>query len=191
MAYLDEYRAKFDNLRICLDTTNRNQLRRKANGGNCLLFTYPPTEEEEYITKAKEIYNSDEYVFIDVAELFVKYIDQDGWEDFKEYYKDFSTTPHIVFRSDDDEKDLFDLIMDKINECGLAEKTPILIRTGVLYGTGIENVNIMEDKIVMGMKHPLIIFYPSEIKDDTLYFLGIKAASKYRCTIVDEINSVD
>jgi len=53
-----------------------------------------------------------------------------------------------------------------------------------LYGTGIENVNIMEHKDVMQLKHPLVIFYPSKISEDNILFLNFRPASKYRCTLV-------
>ena len=49
MPYLEDHKAKFDNLRVCLDAQNRDQLKRKANGGNTILFTCPPDEEQMYI----------------------------------------------------------------------------------------------------------------------------------------------
>ena len=42
MAYLDEHKAKFDNLKAVLDVKNRTQLSLVANGGYSILFTYPP-----------------------------------------------------------------------------------------------------------------------------------------------------
>jgi hypothetical protein len=93
-------------------------------------------------------------------------------------------TPHIVFHSDDSEVDLFDLIIGEIERACQNGKIPFLIRTGCLYGTGIENVNIMEHKTVMALSHPLVIFYPSRIEGDSIYFLNFKPASKYRCTLV-------
>jgi hypothetical protein len=38
--------------------------------------------------------------------------------------------------------------------------------------------------MVMALKHPLVIFYPSKIEDDNIFFLNFKPASKYRCTLV-------
>ena len=141
------------------------------------------SDEKLYIDKAKEIYQGIGE-FIDISKLLVKFIDQDGWENFKEYYKDFKDTPHLIFRSSDSQEDLFDLIINSIKKASNNDKIPILIRTGCLYGTGIENVNIMEHKIITKLTHPLIIFYPSKIQDDNLLFLNFKPASKYRCTLV-------
>jgi hypothetical protein len=122
--------------------------------------------------------------FIDVSKLLVQFIDEDGWDSFSEYYNDFKNTPHLIFRSDDPTPDLFDLIISEIENACRDDKIPFLIRTGCLFGTGIENVNIMEHKAVMNLPHPLVIFYPSKIEDDNIYFLNFKPASKYRCTLV-------
>jgi hypothetical protein len=115
----------------------------------------------------------------------VSFIDLDGWSDFESYYKDFSDTPHLVFKSEDEAIDLMDLIIKEVSDTSDKNLIPILIRTGALYGTGIENVNIMEDKMVMGMKHPLVLFYPAKLENDNLYFLNFKLASKYRCTVIE------
>jgi hypothetical protein len=158
-------------------------LRRQANGGNSILFSYPPNQEKQYIDKAKAIY-ADSASFIDISKLLVQFIDEDGWASFSEYYNDFKNTPHLIFHSDDPTPDLFDLIITEIENACQNDKIPFLIRTGCLFGTGIENVNIMEHKTVMNLSHPLVIFYPSKIEDDNIYFLNFKPASKYRCSLV-------
>lgn len=117
--------------------------------------------------------------------MLVQFIDEGGWQSFSEYYNDFKNTPHLIFHSDDDPKrDLFDLIISEIKKACRNDKIPFLIRTGCLFGTGIENVNIMEDKAVMNQPYPLVIFYPSKIENDSIYFLNFKPASKYRCMLV-------
>lgn len=183
MSYITDYKQKFADLKFQI--ANQDQLRRQANGGNSILFSYPPNEEHLYIEKAYELY-SDQAEFIDISRLFVKYIDDEGWESFKEYYNDYKNTPHLVFRSGDSgsSSDLFGMIIEEIEKACKQDKIPFLIRTGCLYGTGIDNVNIMENKAVMMLSHPLVIFYPSRIEDDSIYFLNFKPASKYRCTLV-------
>ena len=81
--------------------------------------------------------------------------------------------------------DLMDLIISAINDAYQKGKIPVLIRTGSLYGKGIENVNIMEHKTVMGLNNPLVILYPSKIENENFYFLNFKLASKYRCTVIE------
>ena len=181
MPYITDHKQKFNDLHFYIE--NQDQLKRQANGGNSILFSYQPNEEYLYIEKAKEL-NQGKAIFIDISKLLVKFIDEDGWDIFKEYYLDFKNTPHVIFRSDDISIDLFDLIISEIESACENDKIPFLIRTGCLYGTGIENLNIMEHKVVMNLKHPLVIFYPSRIEDDNLYFLNFKLASKYRCILV-------
>ncbi|MEA2073902.1 MAG: hypothetical protein U9O86_09980 [Campylobacterota bacterium] len=181
MSFSTDNRQKFEDLERQLK--NREALKKEANGGNSIIFPYAPNEENEYIARAKELY-ADTAVFIDISELFVEFIDADGWDDFKDYYKDYQNTPHVVFKSEDPEADLFKLIISAIEKASDAGKIPMLIRTGVLYGTGIENVNIMEHPSVMTLSHSLVFFYPSIIEDDNLLFLNFKSASKYRCTLI-------
>ena len=185
MAYLEDHKAKFENLKVSLNLQNRDQLRRKANGGNSIIFTYPPEEESLYIQKFKELNSEQTYSFVDVAKLLVEFIDLDGWTDFESYYNDFKDTPHLIFKSEDESTDLMDLIISAINDVNQKGKIPVLIRTGALYGTGIENVNIMEHKIVIGLNNPLVILYPSKLENENLYFLNFKLASKYRCTVIE------
>jgi hypothetical protein len=181
MPYISDHKQKFADLEFYLK--NHDQLRRLANGGNSILFSYTPCEEYLYIENAKTLY-VDVAAFIDISELMVQFIDGEGWDSFQDYYHDFRNTPHLIFRSDDPAVDLFDLIMGKIKKASQKGRIPFLIRTGCLYGTGIENVNIMENKAVMNLPHPLVIFYPSKIEDENLYFLNFKPASKYRCALV-------
>jgi hypothetical protein len=181
MSYITDHKQKFSDLKFHIE--NQDQLRKQANGGNSILFSYPPDEENLYITKARELY-LDGVAFIDISKLLVEVIEQDGWESFSEYYNDFKNTPYLVFRSDDPSVDLFDLIISEIKKACDNDQIPFLIRSGCLYGTGIENVNIMEHKEVMNLPHPLVIFYPATIADDNIYFLNFKPASKYRCTLV-------
>jgi hypothetical protein len=181
MSYITDHQQKFADLKFHI--AHQDQLRRQANGGNSILFSFPPHEEHIYIAQAKNIYG-DKAVFIDVSQVLVKFIEMDGWEAFREYYNNYKDTPHLIFRSDDPAPDLFDLIIGEIKQACNNDKIPFLIRAGCLYGTGIDNVNIMENKAVMALPHPLVIFYPSKIEDDNIYFLGFKPASKYRCTLV-------
>lgn len=185
MAYLEDHKAKFEDLKVSLNMQNKDQLRRKANGGNSIIFTHPPEEESLYIQKFMELNSEQTFSFVDVAKLLVEFIDLDGWTDFESYYNDFKDTPHLIFKSEDVSTDLMDLIISAINDVNQKGKIPVLIRTGALYGTGIENVNIMEHKTVMGLKYPLIILYPSKIENENLYFLNFKLASKYRCTVIE------
>lgn len=184
MSYLSEYKRKFNDLRTALDVQNRSQLRARANGGNTVLFAYQPSEESLYLAQVKKQFPTGE--FIDLSKLLVDYVDESGWEDFKQFYKDYEMSSDQVFKSEDGEDiDFFDSIMNAIQKAFDAGKTPFLIRTGILHGTGIENVNIMEHKVVMNCTQLLVIFYPARIETDNIFFLNFKPANQYRCTIID------
>jgi len=181
---MSNYQARFASLDEAL--RNRDQIVRKANGGNSILFSYLPEKEQDYISCAKQHYGDGSELkveFIDISKLLVTFIDRDGWDDFSNYYSEMKPS-HIVFKSDDPEEDLFDLIIQAIKTASANDRIPFLIRSGCLFGTGIENVNIMEHRDVMSLKHPLVIFYPSIISEDNIHFLNFKPASKYRCTLV-------
>lgn len=181
MPYITDHKQKFDDLIFYMQ--NQDHVRRQSNGGNSILFSYEPDEEKQYIEEARDIFG-DKAAIIDISKLLVDFIDIEGWDSFKEYYQDFINTPHVIFKSDDPSTDLFDMIINEIQSAALNEKIPFLVRTGCLYGMGIDNVNIMEHKTVMSLSLPLVIFYPSKLEDDNLYFLNFKPASKYRCLLV-------
>ena len=71
MSYITNHKQQFEDLKFQI--ANQDQLRRQANGGNSILFSYPPNEEHLYIEKARELY-PENVVFIDVSKLFVKFI---------------------------------------------------------------------------------------------------------------------
>ncbi len=182
MSYITNHKQQFEDLKFQI--ANQDQLRRQANGGNSILFSYPPNDEHLYIEKAREIYQ-DTVEFIDVSKLLVSLINKEGWDSFKEYYQSMALSVHKVFHDEDaQEYDLFDQIISEIEAACKNNKIPFLIRTGCLYGTGIENINIMQHRAVMNLPHPLVIFYPSRFEDGNLYFMNFKLASTYRCTLV-------
>ena len=186
MAFIDEHKAKFENLNYALHESNSTQLKREANGGNSILFTFPPNEEALYLAKAKELLNDDnKFTFINISELFVEYIDEDGIDEFLSLYQQLQPTPYkLFFSKEDPHTDLYDKIINRIVETVDSGKTPVLIKTGILYGTGIENINITDNSTVMNLKLPLVIFYPGVMNGENHHFLNAKEASKYRCTVI-------
>ena len=181
MPFQAEHKQKFDDLKIAIHIDYRAQLRKDANGGNTVLFIFPPNEEDKYIEKAKELY-PDAY-FIDISRLFVQYIDSVGWDDFVEFYKSYETTPDQVFKNDND-INLFKLIIDEIKTASKNNKIPFIIRTGALHGTDIVNQHIMDDNSVLCLEQPVVFFYPAKLEENELLFLNFKPASKYRCKLI-------
>ena len=181
MSFQAEHKQKFDDLKVALHIDNRPQLKRDANGGNTILFVYPPVEEIQYIEKAKKLYPDAH--FIDISRLFVNYIDTVGMDDFEVYYMEYENATDQVFKNDND-VNMFKLIINEIKTASDNNKIPFIVRTGVLCGTGIINQHIMEDNSVLSLKQPIVFFYPTKYENDELFFLNFKPASKYRCKLV-------
>ncbi len=184
MSYSTDSKAKFDNLQMMLNKANKKQISINANGGNSILFTYNPADEIVYIQRATELFAA-VALFIDVSKLFVEYIDSvGGIGEFTEYYNNYQATPEIVFKSTGEETDLFDIIINEIIAADQNDKIPFLVRTGCLYGTGIDNQNIVEHKAIIQLKNPLVVFYPATVNNNGVSFLNFKTASKYRCIVI-------
>jgi len=174
--------SKFNDLQIAIRQEKGKWP--SSQGVNAYIVVYPPSQEKKYLNRVKKDY-SEEYI-IDISKLFVDLVDSFGLEIFKEMYKNFRSTPDQVFADGEStEDDLYSYILKEIKTAKQKNKIPVLIRTGILYGTGIRNQKILESEVVSQMKKPLIIFYPGTIKEDmdgkeVIYFLGEKKASDYR-----------
>ncbi|MDI6687775.1 MAG: DUF1788 domain-containing protein, partial [Desulfobacterales bacterium] len=131
--------------------------------------------------KAKKLYPDAH--FIDISRLFVSYIDSVGMDDFEEYYMEYENATDQVFKNDND-VNLFKLIINEIKTASDNNKIPFIVKTGVLFGTGIVNQHIMDDSVVLSLKQPVVFFYPAKYDNDELLFLNFKPASKYRCKLV-------
>lgn len=158
------------------------QITGKANGGRSILFVYPPVDETNYISAAKTMFQENEYRFIDIRDLFTRFLSEKGLDDFKINYKDFGN--EMFFSDNFYDETFFATIIKAIKSSYEENKTPILIHIGTIYGMGFSNINIMEHKMVMESKLPLIVFYPAEVDKDNIKFLGRQIASKYRCIVI-------
>ena len=175
---------KFNELKFILENKDRQSIKMESHGGYSILFVYPPQEEKSYLNQIHEKYPDAH--FINIADLLVKYIDSHGKDEFFESYQEFENEPEKLFKSDYMENDFFQLITNEIDQAGQNIKLPILVRTGALIGTGIENINLMDSKIVQNLPLPLVIMYPATIgADGKLKFLNHKLASDYRAIVID------
>lgn len=181
MSFQAEHKQKFDDLKVALHIDNRPQLKRDANGGNTILFVYPPDQEDKYIEKVRMLYPDAQ--FIDISRLFVNYIDSVGMDHFEEYYMEYENATDQIFKNDND-INLFNLIINEIKSASDNNTIPFIVRTGALYGTGIANQHIMDDKVVLSLRQPVVFFYPAKYENGELFFLNFKPSSKYRCKLV-------
>ena len=183
MPFSNEIHHKFNELKLILERKDKEFIKMHAHGGYSILFTYPPQQEQEYLERIRAEYP--EACLIDIAELFVEYIDSVGYEDFVDIYTEYAGEPEKLFRSELNEDDLFRRILNNIQAAGESQKIPILLRTGALFGTGIENINLTDSRVVHNLPLPLVIMYPATVgADNKLKFLNVKLASDYRATVI-------
>ena len=168
---------KFTDLKFILENKDKQSIKMDAHGGHSILFVYPPNREIEYLQRVRKEYSNAE--IIDIAELIVDFIDKSGKDNFFEAYLDYESEPQILF------KEFLNIILSKIENADKNKKLPILIRSGALSETGIENINIMDSILVHRLSVPLVIFYPAtETGDKQLKFLNFKPASDYRAKVI-------
>lgn len=169
-----------------VEANDSSNIRLNANGGNSILLVCEPTLEQEYISTIKLLMNSDKYELIDLNELLCKFVSTNK-NDLEETFDLLKGSLPQIFRTPagEDGPDLFGLIVSAIGKSFAAGKVPVLTHSGALYGTGIENIHIMENDMVMKASLPMIILYPATKDNDKLMFLGCRSSSKYRCMIID------
>jgi len=169
-----------------VESDRRSEIRLNANGGNSILIVCDPMREAEYIAHLEELLSKDSYTIIDLNKCLVDFVSNNKAE-LVELYDQLQSATHEIFKAPagEESKDLFKEIIELIDQALAVDKVPILINTGSLYGTGIHNIHIMENDIVMKAALPLIILYPATIEPDRIMFLGKQPASKYRCMIIE------
>jgi len=168
-----------------VESERRSEIRLNANGGNSILIVCDPMMEQEYITHLYELLPGENFAIIDLNQCLVDFVTNHKSE-IVELYDLLQSTTHEIFKSPEGEEsqDLFKEIISRIENALTLDKVPVLINNGSLYGTGIHNIHIMENEIVMRAALPLIILYPATIEPDRIMFLGKHSASKYRCMII-------
>lgn len=168
-----------------VESDRRSEIRLNANGGNSILIVCEPLKELEYIEHLQELFTTDTYSIIDLNQCLVDFVANQK-DQLIELYNLLQSATHEIFKAPagEEAKDLFKEIVLKIQNAYERNKVPVLINTGALYGTGIHNIHIMENEIVMNAALPLIILYPATIEPERIMFLGKQPASKYRCMII-------
>lgn len=169
-----------------VESDKRSEIRLNANGGNCIIIACEPSNELNYIKAIKTLLPIQSYEIIDLNALLIEFV--------KTYKMDIDNSFDIlrgsigqIFKIPNGEEgsDLFGFILKAIAKSLNSSKVPVLINTGTLYGSGIDNIHIMENELVMKASLPLIILYPSTRDGENLLFLGKRPSSRYRCMIVE------
>jgi len=169
-----------------VESDRRSDIRLKANGGNSILIVCEPNRELEYIQAISKLMTDESYQIIDLNNLLNEFVESNMGE-LEESFSLLKSSVNQIFKTPSGEQgsDFFSLILQSVSKSLNDNKIPVLIHTGALYGSDIENVHIMESELVMGATLPLIILYPATKENDNLMFLGKRPASKYRGMIID------
>lgn len=177
---------KILDLKRLVESDKRSEIRLNANGGNSILLVCPPSQEHIYAEHISSMLNEEIYDVIDLNDILINYV-KSNTEELGELFELLKGSIHQIFKSpgNEIESDLFTQIIDRIHESFITNKIPVLLHSGALYGSGIDNIHLMEHEMVMKSKFPLIILYPATEEGDKLMFLDSRPASKYRCMIIN------
>lgn len=169
-----------------VESDKRSEIRLNANGGNSILVVCEPDRELDFIKAIYEHMKEESYQIIDLNDLLNKFIEQNK-DDLEESFKLLKSSVNQIFKTPDGEQgsDLFGLITHSLVDCLTSGKIPVVIHTGALYGSDIDNIHLMESEFIMNASLPLIILYPATKEKDTLMFLSKRPASRYRCMVID------
>lgn len=168
-----------------VESDRRSEIRLNANGGNSILIVCDPIQEKEYIVSLQSMLPDDGYTIIDLNKSLIGFVTRHKAE-IEELFNLLQSATQEIFKAPATEQsmDMFKEIINQIQGAIDRDKVPVLINSGALYGTGIDNIHIMEHEAVMKAAFPLIILYPATKEGDKLMFLGKRPASKYRCMII-------
>jgi len=168
-----------------VESDKRSEIRLNANGGNSILMVCEPMREPEYIDAIKNLLPAESFTIIDMSQCLVDFVTRHKNE-LPALYDSLQSATHEIFKApaNEESSDLFKEIISKIQNALHQDHVPVLINSGSLYGTGIHNIHIMENEIVMNGQLPLLILYPATIESERIMFLGKQSASKYRCMII-------
>lgn len=168
-----------------VESDRRSEIRLNANGGNSILLICEPMREAEYISRLTILLAKENYAIIDLNECVIAFVSH-HLPELNELFDQLQSATTQIFKapSGEDSADLFKEIMKLIQQALKEDKVPVLVNTGSLYGTGIDNLHIIENEDVMNATLPIIILYPATLETGKLMFLGKRPASNYRCMIV-------
>lgn len=171
-------------LKRVIDSRNSSDIRLNANGGNSILVVCEPEREHSFIDAIEEL-PPDKYQIIDVNKCLIEFVTENH-DSLNVLFDLLQSSVGQIFKCPESETtpDLFKLLIGKVSSVFDSGRIPVLINSGALYGTGIDNIHLMEDKVVMESQLPLVILYPAEKNKEELLFLGKRHASKYRCMVI-------
>lgn len=168
-----------------IEADKHSEIRLNANGGNSILIVCTPLDEAKFIRSLGQSLDETKFEIIDLNDLMISFVGENK-QMLENLFDLLQGSVNQIFKAPADEErdDFFKKIIVAVSSCFSNSKIPILINTGVLYGAGIDSIQIMEHELIRNASRPLILLYPATNEGDSLKFLGKRPASKYRCMIV-------
>ncbi len=168
-----------------IEADKHSEIRLNANGGNSILIVCAPPDEVKFIHSIGQSLDETKFEIIDLNGLMMNFV-KENKQTLENLFVLLQGSVNQIFKAPAGEEsdDFFKKIIAAVSNAFSNSKIPVLINTGVLYGAGIDNIQIMEHEAVMNASRPLILLYPATNEGDSLKFLGKRPASKYRCMIV-------
>ena len=169
-----------------IESNESSNIRINANGGNSILIVCEPSRDLEYIDSIHALMSDDKYEIIDLEHLLCRFVNENE-SMLCDSFELLKGSIHQIFKAPDgeDSPDFFGLIIEAITLGLKQDLVPVLINSGCLYGSGIDNIHIMENEQIMKASLPLLVLYPATKESDKLLFLGTRPSSKYRCMIIE------
>lgn len=169
-----------------VESDRKSEISLNANGGNSILLVCPPDQEYKFIQLLQTMLDKSTYSVIDLNKILISFV-QDNESEIYDAFELLQGAVHQIFKTPEGEEgnDLYGLILSSIEKAYHENKVPVMIHSGALYGTGIDNLHLMESDLVMRSSKPLIILYPATHDGEKMMFLNTRPASKYRCMIVN------
>ena len=185
MKPLQEINTQIEQVKKLVEADNKSDIKLNANGGNSILVVCPPEQEHIFIELFQKNLPGDKYEMIDLNRLLIDFIGQHK-EALLEKFNLLQSSVHQIFKvpPEENDDDFFKYIIERISDAFTAGKVPFLYSVGTLFGTGIDNIQIIEHEEIMKAQLPLVILYPATDTKDKLMFLNSRAASKYRCMVI-------
>ena len=138
-----------------IDSVKGSEITLKANGGNSILIVCEPRQEHQFINYIRTYMTEDNYRIINLNDLLFRFVEENK-DALPELFELLQSSVEQIFKLPDQEtgSDLFRIILQEIENSYKNSKIPVLIHSGALYGSGIENIHIMENDLVMKSSSP-------------------------------------
>jgi hypothetical protein len=136
---------KIIDLKRLVESDKRSEIRLNANGGNSILLVCPPDQELIYATHIKSMLDKEIYDVIDLNDILINYV-QTNTEEIGELFELLKGSIHQIFKSpgNEIESDFFSQIITRIKGSFDENKIPVILHSGALYGSGIDNIHLIE-----------------------------------------------